>query len=197
MALDRKCNIANHLKISQMTKSYSDLQSSCLSFFRIAWFSLVHQFTSLEGVTEALSCHHIRSHDNRWTRSSWNIHKKLLSEPCVKCIMSRIFLKKNNVLTHTKIIPLNHHLGPTRSGWRCLYLQRLCPLPGFSYFVGFEMYLGINLWAALCSPHPKTVWGVGLYKNVATSCQIVKHVQPPEAGEEGPTLNVVFTNSNR
>ncbi len=35
--------------------------------------------------------------------------------------MSRIFLK-NIVSTRTKIIPLNHHLWPTRSVRRCLYL---------------------------------------------------------------------------
>lgn len=30
------------------------------------------------------------------------------------------------VQTHTQIIPLNHHLWPTRSVRQCLYLQRLC-----------------------------------------------------------------------
>lgn len=34
----------------------------------------------------------------------------------------------------------------THSGvWRCLYLQRLCPLPVFSCLAG--MFLGVNLWA--------------------------------------------------
>ncbi len=44
---------------------------------------------------------------------------------------------------------------------RCLYLQRLCPLPGFSYFSVFGTFLGVKLWAVVCSPQPITasrVW---------------------------------------
>ncbi len=54
--------------------------------------------------------------------------------------------------SHTKIIPLNHHLWPTRSVLRCLYLQRPCLLPVFSYFAVLGTFLGINLRMVVCSP---------------------------------------------
>ncbi len=60
--------------------------------------------------------------------------------------------------------------------WQCLYLQRLCPLSVFSYFAVLGTFLGVSLWAVVCSPQPITacwVWGSGLYKNVETSYQIV------------------------
>ncbi len=62
----------------------------------------------------------------------------------------------------------------TGSVWRCL--QRPRPLPIFSYFAVFRTFLGVSLWAVVCSPQPVTVRsvrGVGLYKNVVTNCQIV------------------------
>ncbi len=109
--------------------------------------------------------------------------------------------KKIYVWTDAKIIPLSHHLWPTRSVWRSLYLQRPYPLPGFSYFTVFRTFLGINLLAVVCSPQPLTArraWDAGLCKNVATNWQ---HMGPPKAhvlwaGEEGPILNAAFTNSN-
>ncbi len=60
--------------------------------------------------------------------------------------------------------------------WQCLYLQRPCPLPGFSYFAVFGTFLSINLWAVVCRPQPiiaRRMWGTGLYKNTVTNCQIV------------------------
>ncbi len=44
--------------------------------------------------------------------------------------------------------------------WRCLYLQRPCPLPGFSYFAAFGTFLGIKLWAVVCSPQPITAHSI-------------------------------------
>ncbi len=96
-----------------------------------------------------------------------------------KGIMSRIFLK-NNVNNHIKIIPLNHHLWPSRSVWWCLYLQRRCPLPVFSYLAELRTFLGVDLWAVVWSPEPITALNSWLQARV-----------------EGPTLNVAFTNSNQ
>ncbi len=93
----------------------------------------------------------------------------------VKGITSRSFRKKQ-LQTHTKIIPLSHHLWLT-SVWLCLYLQRPCPLPVFSYFAAFGKFLGVNLCAVGYSPQPITalrVWGAGL-KKIATGCQILAH----------------------
>ncbi len=61
----------------------------------------------------------------------------------------------------------------TRSVWRCLYLQRLCPLPGFSYFAVFGTFLGINLWAVVCRVQPNNSTQGVRYKNVVTNCQII------------------------
>ncbi len=63
--------------------------------------------------------------------------------------------------------------------WRCPYLQRPCPLPVFSYFAVLGMFLGVNLWAVVCSLQPITVrkvWGAG--RPVARAIW---------AGEEVPT----------
>ncbi len=84
--------------------------------------------------------------------------------------------------------------------WWYLYLQRPFPLPVFSYFAVLGTFLGINLWAVVCTPQPITVrrmWSAGCGDQLPDR----KHVGPPEAcafwvGEEGPTLNGAFTNSN-
>ncbi len=57
--------------------------------------------------------------------------------------------------------------------WQCLYLQRPGPLPVFTYFAVLRTFLGVNLWAVMCSPQPITVrrvWGARLCKNVVTNC---------------------------
>lgn len=50
-----------------------------------------------------------------------------ISDLLFKGVTCRDFLKKN-----TKVIPLNDHLSPSQSVWRCLYLQRPRSMPGFS-----------------------------------------------------------------
>lgn len=36
---------------------------------------------------------------------------------------------------------------PMSSFWRCLHLQKPCPVPAFSYFAVFRTFLGVNFWA--------------------------------------------------
>ncbi len=64
----------------------------------------------------------------------------------------------------------------------------ICPLPGFSYFAVYGTFLGVNLWAVVCSPEPitvRSVRGAGLCKNVATSCQIVRTWEQQRRFEPG------------
>lgn len=95
------------------------------------------------------------------------------------------------LIQRTKISPLNQHWEVC--GGVCIDRHPACCLCVFYfYFAVFRMFLGINLWAGC---EGKTI------KKVLTRCQILsKH---PRGGygnggvwEEGPTLNVVFTNSN-
>lgn len=46
---------------------------------------------------------------------------------------------KNNVKMHAKVIPLHHHLRPTRSMWQCLYLLRACARSVDLYFLDISV----------------------------------------------------------
>lgn len=67
------------------------------------------------------------------------------------------------------MIPLSHRgpLGPVRSVWQCIYVQRTCPLAALSYFLRIVFAVFGTFWAStfgqkMCSPGPITarrVWG--------------------------------------
>ncbi len=75
-----------------------------------------------------------------------------------------------------------------------------------SYFAVRGMFLGLNLWAVVCSPQLITahrVWGVGLYNNTVTNCQIVstwghrKHVRFEQGSFECCVYEQQLTNPAR
>ncbi len=93
-----------------------------------------------------------------------------------------------SLMTHEKCVVVSVSAETLPSACICLYAV-------------LGTFLGINIWTVVCNPQPITtcrVWGTGCSDQLL-DC---KHVGLPEArvlwaGEEGPTLNVVFKNSNR